>query len=119
MDFYEQRAAAIQDELITTQARGAPQLDGVQPQALPHNDEPVVGTAIGNQPQPPAPLPAEQPPQLPKEILIAGETVRINILGVSQNDAYLVGGDSLGLRKGPKPTSGHIKEDLPITSGEH
>ena len=37
MDFYEQRAAAIQDELITTQARGAPQLDGVQPQALPHN----------------------------------------------------------------------------------
>ena len=37
MDFYEQRAAAIQDELITTQARGAPQLDGVQPQALPQN----------------------------------------------------------------------------------
>ena len=58
----------------------------------------MVGTAIGNQPQPPAPLPAEPPPQHPKEILIAGETVRVNILGVAQNDAYLVGGDSLGRR---------------------
>ena len=42
-DFYAQRAAAIQAEFITAEARGAPQLDGVQPQALPHNDEPVVG----------------------------------------------------------------------------
>ena len=36
-DFFAQRAAAIQAEFVTAEARGAPQLDGVQPQALPHN----------------------------------------------------------------------------------